>query len=100
MAFLFSPELLILDEPTAGLDPLSSSVLKDKILVERGAGKTIIVTSHIMSELEELADDVAFMVDGRVAFSGTLDDLKRVTAQTTMERAVAAMMMRHCAEAA
>ena len=100
MAFLFSPELLILDEPTAGLDPLSSSVLKDKILVERGAGKTIMVTSHIMNELEELADDVAFMVDGRVAFSGTLDDLKRVTAQTTMERAVAAMMVRDRAEAA
>ena len=100
MAFLFSPELLILDEPTAGLDPLSISVLKDKILVERGAGKTVMVTSHIMNELEELADDVAFMVDGRLAFSGTLDDLKRVTAQTTMERAVAAMMMRDCAEAA
>ena len=100
MAFLFSPELLILDEPTAGLDPLSSSVLKDKILVERGAGKTIMVTSHVMNELEELADDVAFMVDGRVAFSGTLDDLKRVTAQTTMERAVAAMMVRDRAEAA
>ena len=100
MAFLFSPEVLILDEPTAGLDPLSSSVLKDKILVERGAGKTIMVTSHIMNELEELADDVAFMIDGRVAFSGTLDDLKRVTAQTTMERAVAAMMVRDRAEAA
>lgn len=100
MAFLFSPELLILDEPTAGVDPLSSSVLKDKILVERGAGKTVMVTSHIMNELEELADDVAFMVDGRVAFSGTLDDLKRVTAQTTLERAVAAMMIRDCAEAA
>jgi len=100
MAFLFSPELLILDEPTAGLDPLSSSALKDKILVERGAGKTIMVTSHIMNELEELADDVAFMVDGRVAFSGTLDDLKRVTAQMTLERAVASMMMRDRAEAA
>jgi Cu-processing system ATP-binding protein len=100
MAFLFSPELLILDEPTAGLDPLSSSVLKDKILAERGAGKTVMVTSHVMNELEELADDVAFMVDGRMAFSGTLDDLKRVTAQTSMERAVAELMIRDWAEAA
>lgn len=100
MAFLFSPDLLILDEPTAGLDPLSSSVLKDKILAERGAGKTVMVTSHVMNELEELADDVAFMVDGRMAFSGTLDDLKRVTAQTTMERAVAELMIRDWAEAA
>jgi Cu-processing system ATP-binding protein len=92
MAFLFSPDLLILDEPTAGLDPLSSSVLKDKILAERGAGKTVIVTSHIMNELEELADDVAFMLDGRAAFVGTLDDLKRITGQMRLERAIATMM--------
>jgi Cu-processing system ATP-binding protein len=94
MAFLFAPRLLILDEPTAGLDPLSSSVLKDKILAERGAGKTVMVTSHIMNELEELADDVAFMLEGSMAFVGTLDELKRITSQTTLERAVATMMTR------
>jgi Cu-processing system ATP-binding protein len=94
MAFLFAPQLLILDEPTAGLDPLSSSVLKDKILAERGAGKTVMVTSHIMNELEELADDVAFMLEGIMAFDGTLDELKRITSQTTLERAVATMMTR------
>jgi Cu-processing system ATP-binding protein len=94
MAFLFSPALLILDEPTAGLDPVSSSVLKDKVLSERGAGKTVIVTSHVMNELEELADDVAFMLDGRMAFVGTLDELKRITNQATLERAIATMMSR------
>ncbi len=94
MAFLFAPELLIFDEPTAGLDPLASSTLKDKILSERSDGKTVIVTSHIMNELEELADDVAFMLDGRADFVGTLDDLKRVTAQTTLERSIATMMSR------
>jgi Cu-processing system ATP-binding protein len=94
MAFLFAPQLLILDEPTAGLDPLSSSVLKDKILAERGAGKTVMVTSHIMNELEELADDVAIMLEGSMAFVGTLDELKRITSQTTLERAVATMMTR------
>ena len=94
MAFLFSPSLLILDEPTAGLDPVSSSVLKDKILSERGAGRTFIVTSHVMNELEELADDVAFMLDGRMAFVGTLDELKRITSQATLERAIATMMSR------
>lgn len=92
MAFLFSPDLLVLDEPTAGLDPLASSILKDKILADRGAGRTVVVTSHIMNELEELADDVAFMLDGSAAFVGTLDELKRITAQTTLERAVATMM--------
>ena len=93
-AFLFSPELLVLDEPTAGLDPLASSMLKDKILAERGGGKTVVVTSHIMNELEELADDVAFLLEGCAAFVGTLDELKRVTGQTTLERAVATMMRR------
>lgn len=100
MAFLFSPQLLILDEPTAGLDPLASSILKDKILAERGAGKTVVVTSHIMNELEELADDVAFMLEGRAAFVGTLDELKRITNQMTLERAVATMMSRGWVKAA
>ena len=100
MAFLFAPELLVLDEPTAGLDPLSSSILKDKVLAERGAGRTVIVTSHIMSELEELADDVAFLLDGRIAFAGSLDALKGETGQGTLERAAAAMMRRAALEAA
>ncbi len=94
MAFLFSPDLLILDEPTAGLDPLSSSILKDKILAARGDGRTFLVTSHIMNELEELADDVAFMLEGQATFVGTLDELKRITNQRTLERAIATMMRR------
>jgi len=94
MAFLFSPELLVLDEPTAGLDPLSSRILKDKILSATASGGTFIVTSHIMNELEELADDVAFMLEGRALFVGTLDELKRITGQPTLERSVATMMRR------
>ena len=94
MAFLFSPELLVLDEPTAGLDPLSSRILKDKILAAKASGRTFIVTSHIMNELEELADDVAFMLDGRALFVGTLAELKRITCQKTLERAIATMMRR------
>jgi Cu-processing system ATP-binding protein len=94
MAFLFSPELLVLDEPTAGLDPLSSRILKDKILSTTASGGTFIVTSHIMNELEELADDVAFMLEGRALFVGTLDELKRITGQQTLERSVATMMRR------
>ena len=97
IAFLFRPELLILDEPTAGLDPVSSSVLKDKILREKSLGKTFLLTSHIMSELEELADDVAFINEGRVAFAGPLPELKRVTRQTNLERAIAQMMKRGAA---
>ena len=92
IAFMFQPDLLILDEPTAGLDPVASGILKDKVLAEKSAGKTFLLTSHIMSELDELADDVAFINDGRVAFAGAITELKRMTRQSNLERAIAAMM--------
>lgn len=91
-AFLFRPDLLILDEPTAGLDPRSSSVLKDKILAERRASRTFVITSHVMSELEELADDVIFISEGKIRFSGSLKQIKELTRQTNLERAVAELM--------
>jgi Cu-processing system ATP-binding protein len=97
LAFLFRPELLVLDEPTAGLDPVSSAVLKDKIAAERARGCTFILTSHIMSELEELSDDVAFLLDGQVRFAGAVHDLKLRTRQFTLERAIACMMQEEAA---
>ena len=97
IAFLFRPDLLILDEPTAGLDPVSSGILKDKIFADKAAGKTFLLTSHIMSELDELADDVAFINEGKVAFVGALAELKRVTRQSNLERAIAEMMKRGAA---
>ena len=92
LAFLFDPDVLILDEPTAGLDPVASRVLKDQILADRDAGKTFVITSHVLAELEELADDVAFLVDGRVAFFGSLAELLVQTGQPTLERAIAHLM--------
>jgi len=97
MAFLFSPDILILDEPTAGLDPVASGVLKRKIAADRESGRTFILTSHIMSELEELADNVVFLHDGRVEFSGPVQEIKSLTRQTNLERAIAAMMVRGAA---
>ena len=93
IALRFHPDLLVLDEPTAGLDPVASGILKDRIRRERANGMTVLVTSHIMSELEELADDVAFLLDGCVRFSGELADLKRGTRQATLERAIAQLML-------
>lgn len=93
-AFLFKPDLLILDEPTAGLDPRSSSVLKDKILSERSAGRTFVITSHLMSEVEELADEVVFISDGKVRFNGSIKQIKELTRQANLERAVAELMER------
>ncbi|NUO64323.1 MAG: ABC transporter ATP-binding protein [Gemmatimonadaceae bacterium] len=96
-AFLFRPELLVLDEPTSGLDPVASSVLKDKIHAERRAGLTVVLTSHLMGEVDELADDLAFLLDGRVRFAGALEALKATTRQATLERAIAKLMAREAA---
>lgn len=93
-AFLFVPDLLLLDEPTAGLDPVASSVLKDKIRAVRHEGRSVIITSHILSELQELADLVVFLHEGRVQWSGTLDALMVETGATSLERAIA-HLMRH-----
>jgi Cu-processing system ATP-binding protein len=93
IAFLFKPRVLILDEPTAGLDPIASGVLKDKIRRARAAGCTVLITSHIMTELEELADDVAFLCDGRLLFAGPVASLLERTKQPRLEAAVAALML-------
>jgi len=92
LALLFDPDLLILDEPTAGLDPLASGILKARILRERAAGKTVLITSHILPEVEELAEDVAFLLEGTVRFAGSVPDLLRKTGQERLERAVADLM--------
>ncbi|HEX9106776.1 MAG TPA: ABC transporter ATP-binding protein [Longimicrobiales bacterium] len=91
-AFLFRPSLVIMDEPSAGLDPTASSTLKDKILRERENGVTFILTSHVMAELEELADTVVFLLNGRVRFQGPTDAVKLKTGQVNLERAVAELM--------
>jgi Cu-processing system ATP-binding protein len=97
LAFLFDPDLLILDEPTSGLDPVSSGVLKAKIVEARDEGRTVVVTSHHLSELDELADDVAFLTDGTVRFAGSVHDLKIATRQLSLERAIAQMMVEDAA---
>lgn len=93
-AFLFRPSLLILDEPTAGLDPRASSVLKEKIRSERANGRTFVITSHVMSEIEELADNVMFISEGKVRFSGSIRQIKDLTRQLNLERAIAELMER------
>lgn len=92
IAWLFRPSVLILDEPTAGLDPRASSALKDKILTERDRDRTIVLTSHIMSEVEELADHVIFLDSGKVAFEGSAATLRDNTGEVRLERAIAQMM--------
>ena len=92
LAFRYSPDLLLLDEPTAGLDPIASRILKSAIANARDNGRAVIVTSHVLAELEEIADRVVFLLEGRVQYSGTMTALLATTASTTLEEAVAKVM--------
>lgn len=84
--------VLILDEPTAGLDPLTSSHLKELVRQRAASGAAVLLTSHVMAEVEELADVLVYLVDGRVRFSGSLDELRLRTGQRRVERAIAHLM--------
>lgn len=89
LAFLFNPQVLILDEPTAGLDPLASEILKDKIISEKKKGKLILITSHLLSELDELISQIIFMQDGHLKFHKTIEDLKLTTGEEKISKAIA-----------
>jgi Cu-processing system ATP-binding protein len=75
-AFLFDPEVIVLDEPTAGLDPVSVEILKEKVRAERAKGKLVLLTSHILSDLEDMTTDVIFLIEGRVRFSRPIEELR------------------------
>jgi Cu-processing system ATP-binding protein len=92
LAFLFNPPVLILDEPTAGLDPLAAEILKDKIQLEKSKGKLILLTSHILSDLDELTTDIMYLIDGKLQFFRSLEDLKAITGEKKLGKAIAKLM--------
>jgi Cu-processing system ATP-binding protein len=92
LAFLFNPEVLILDEPTAGLDPLASEILKDKIIKEKEKGKLILITSHLLSELDDLVTEIIFMQEGNIHFHKKVADLKAETNETKISKAIASIL--------
>jgi Cu-processing system ATP-binding protein len=92
LAFLFNPDILILDEPTAGLDPIASEILKEKILKEKQKGKLILITSHILSELDDLVSEVIFMQDGQLFFHKKIEQLKLDTGEQKLSKAIASIM--------
>ncbi|MCL2522054.1 MAG: ABC transporter ATP-binding protein [Erysipelotrichales bacterium] len=87
-AFLSDAQLFILDEPTSGLDPLMEMVFQDCVAEEKKAGKTILLSSHILSEVERLCDRVAIIRSGTIVETGTLAELRHLTrVQITVETA-------------
>ena len=94
LTFMFDSKLIVLDEPTTGLDPISLLNLKKIILAEKAKGKTILITSHIMSFVEEMADEIVFLLDGKIYFKGTLAAIKKQTEQNDLEHAIAAILIK------
>ena len=92
LTFMFDSPLIILDEPTTGLDPIALIELKQLIQQEKAKGKTIVITSHIMSFVEEVADEIVFLLDGKVYFKGNIEALKKKTAQQDFEHAIASIL--------
>jgi Cu-processing system ATP-binding protein len=88
VAFLFSPKLLILDEPTVGLDPVATTIFKDKVRKERDGGRTVLLSSHLVNEVEEMADHIVYLQDGKPLFTGSMADVKHRTAETRLDRAL------------
>ncbi len=94
IAFLFNPDVLILDEPTAGLDPLASEILKEKIIKEKEKGKLILITSHLLSELDDLITEIVFMQEGEVHFHKKVAQLLEETKETKISKAIASVLRR------
>ncbi|RYF89920.1 MAG: ATP-binding cassette domain-containing protein, partial [Chitinophagaceae bacterium] len=94
LAFMFNPAVLILDEPTAGLDPVASEILKDKITREKENGKLVLITSHVLSDLDDLVTQVIYMQDGRLQFLKTIDELKSETGEAKLAKAIASVMVK------
>jgi Cu-processing system ATP-binding protein len=92
LTFMFDSPLIILDEPTTGLDPISLIRLKDLIQTKKAKGKTILITSHIMSFVEEISDEIVFILEGKIYFKGTIQKLKTKTNQLNFEHAIASIL--------
>lgn len=94
LAFMFHPDVLILDEPTAGLDPLAAELLKEKIIREKEKGKLILITSHILSELDDLITHIVYMQEGQLKFNKTTDVLREETGEAKLSKAIAHIMQK------
>jgi len=95
LAFLFNPDVLILDEPTAGLDPVTAEILKEKIIKEKQQGKLVLITSHILSELDDLVTQIIYMQDGNLIFHKSIENIREDTGEHKLAKAIANLMMKN-----
>lgn len=93
LAFLFKPSVLILDEPTAGLDPVASELFKEKIISEKDKGKLVLITSHILSDLDDLVTRIIYMQDGKLVFHKSMEELRRDTGEERLVKSIAQVMI-------
>jgi Cu-processing system ATP-binding protein len=94
LAFLFNPDVLILDEPTAGLDPIATEILKEKIHLEKQKGKLIMITSHVLSDLDDLVTEVIYMQEGKLGFHRSMQELRKETGEEILSKAIAHIMLK------
>jgi len=92
LTFMFDCPVYILDEPTSGLDPIALIRLKDLIQLKKDEGKTFLITTHIMTLVEELSDELVFLLEGQVYFRGTFGELMTAEKEENLERAIAKIL--------
>ena len=98
LTFMFECPVYILDEPTSGLDPIALIRLKDLILEKKKQGKTFLVTTHIMNLVEEMADELIFLLEGHIYFRGTYSEMMEEQKEENLERAIAKILEKEYAK--
>lgn len=93
LSLMFSPAIYIFDEPTVGLDPISRVRFKELVSEERKNGKTVLLVTHLLNEVEELADEIVFLMEGNVYYKGSPKELKTAHRENTLEKAIAKMLL-------
>jgi Cu-processing system ATP-binding protein len=88
ISLMFDSPIIVLDEPSVGLDPQSAKLLKEYILNEKERGKTILMTSHIIQDVNELSNMLNVLIEGNIVYSGGREDLIKSTKSDSLEDAI------------
>lgn len=92
LAFMFDSPVIILDEPTVGLDPVAITRFKELLAKEKAKGKLILFTTHIMSLVEEISDEIIFLLEGQIYFKGPVMELNQLNGSVRLEKAITNLM--------